>query len=59
MCVNLQRAEKQVDDAEWLFLVTGGMALSDNVPPNPAPDWLPETSWSQFQRLDSLPVLKV
>lgn len=59
MCVNLQRAEKNVDDAEWLFLLTGGVALSTGPSPNPAPEWLPETSWQQIQWLHCLPSLKV
>ncbi|XP_037775624.1 dynein heavy chain 7, axonemal-like [Penaeus monodon] len=59
MCVNLQRAEKNVDDAEWLFLLTGGVALSTGPSPNPAPEWLPETSWQQVQWLHCLPSLKV
>ncbi|XP_063594554.1 LOW QUALITY PROTEIN: dynein axonemal heavy chain 7-like [Penaeus indicus] len=58
MCVNLQRAEKNVDDAEWLFLLTGGVALSTGPSPNPAPEWLPETSWQQVQWLHCLPSLK-
>ena len=59
MCVNLQKTEKQIEDSEWLFLVTGGMAMSDSLPPNPASEWLPEILWAQFHRLDSLPPLKV
>ena len=59
MCVNLQRAEKNVDDAEWLFLLTGGVSLSSGPSSNPAPEWLPESSWQQIQWLNSLDKLKV
>ena len=59
VCVNLQRSENKIVDAEWLFLLTGGVALASNATPNPAPDWLPETTWVQFQRLSCLASLKV
>ncbi|XP_063845652.1 dynein axonemal heavy chain 7-like isoform X5 [Scylla paramamosain] len=58
VCVNLQRSENKIVDAEWLFLLTGGVALASNATPNPAPDWLPETTWVQFQRLSCLASLK-
>ncbi|XP_076039498.1 dynein axonemal heavy chain 7-like [Oratosquilla oratoria] len=58
MCINLLRAEKKVDDAEWFFLLTGGLALSSRSSANPAPDWLPDNAWEQFKWLDNLPALK-
>ncbi|KAK7077274.1 Dynein heavy chain 7, axonemal [Halocaridina rubra] len=59
MCVNLQRSENNVDDSEWLFLLTGGVALAADPKPNPASEWLPETSWQQVQWLTCLGSLKV
>ncbi|XP_069175792.1 dynein axonemal heavy chain 7 isoform X4 [Procambarus clarkii] len=58
VCVNLQRSENKVVDSEWLFLLTGGVALAHDPAPNPAPAWLPETTWLQFQWLCCLPSLK-
>ena len=43
-----------VDDNDWRFLLTGGVAL-DNPHPNPAPRWLSEKSWSEVVRVENLP----
>lgn len=59
VCVNLQRSENKIVDSEWLFLLTGGVALATDPMPNPAPEWLPETTWVQVQWLSCLPSLKV
>lgn len=55
MCVIDCRGE--VDDREWRFLLTGGVALS-NPFPNPARDWLSDKSWSEIVRCSELPSLK-
>lgn len=59
MCVNLERSEGSLDNQEWLFLLTGGVALAGSGQPNPAPDWLPDNSWQQIQMMKSIPGLKV
>ena len=46
----------EVDDAEWRFLLTGGVAL-DNPHKNPT-TWLPEKSWSEVVRASALPGLQ-
>ena len=38
---------------EWFFLLTGGTA-TDTEDPNPAPEWLSDASWGEFNRLDAL-----
>ena len=44
----------EIDDNEWRFLLTGGVAL-ENPFPNPAPDWLPDKSWAEIVRVSTLP----
>ena len=46
-----------MDDRDWRFLLTGGVAL-DNPYPNPAADWLSDKSWGEIVRLSDLPSFK-
>nr|XP_015207526.1 PREDICTED: dynein heavy chain 3, axonemal-like [Lepisosteus oculatus] len=54
LCVGLLRGQGEVDQAEWGFLLTGGVTLQAP-PSNPAPDWLQEPSWRELVCLSSLP----
>ncbi|CAF0886975.1 unnamed protein product [Adineta steineri] len=56
LCVNLLKYDKQIDDEEWRFLLTGGVALT-NTFSNPTA-WLPVKSWDELVRLDELTVFK-
>ncbi|XP_043503405.1 dynein axonemal heavy chain 12-like [Polistes fuscatus] len=47
-------ASNQIDKQEFLFFLSGGMALK-KVTQNPAPDWLSDKSWAEIDRIDTLP----
>ncbi|XP_015175416.1 PREDICTED: dynein heavy chain 3, axonemal [Polistes dominula] len=53
LCVGLMRAEEQLNEDLWTFLLTGGVAL-DNPYPNPAPSWLSDKSWSEVVQATAL-----
>lgn len=44
----------KIDEQEWRFLLTGGVAL-ENKFPNPASDWLTDKSWAEMVRCSALP----
>lgn len=47
----------KIDEQEWRFLLTGGVAL-ENKFPNPASDWLTDKSWAEMVRCSALPSFK-
>ncbi|XP_072168572.1 dynein axonemal heavy chain 3-like [Diadema setosum] len=57
LCVGIMSSRGSVDDSEWRFLLTGGVAL-DNPFPNPCPDWLTDKAWAEMVRASDLPCLK-
>jgi len=54
---SVNNIRNQVDELEWRFLLTGGIAL-DNPFPNPAHDWLTDKSWAEITRCSDLAGLK-
>ena len=60
MSINIQRAEKKINDQEWLFFLTGGVTISgEDTEPNPDSELISSSSWQQFSALESLSSLKV
>ncbi|XP_067915582.1 dynein axonemal heavy chain 3-like [Heterodontus francisci] len=54
LCVGIQKSQNLVNDDEWRFLLTGGVALE--IPfVNPAPTWVKDKSWGEIVRLSTLP----
>ena len=52
LCINLMRNRGEIDEAEWMFLLTGGVGL-DNPHASPAA-WLPTKAWDELCRLSAL-----
>lgn len=48
LAVNLKRSEGQLDHKEWMFLLTGGVGLENNIP-IPA-NWMPSRCWDEVVR---------
>ncbi|KAJ8047551.1 Dynein heavy chain 3, axonemal [Holothuria leucospilota] len=53
LCIGIAKGRKEIDENEWKFLLTGGIAL-ENPFPNPAPEWLPDKSWAEIVRVSEL-----
>eukprot|EP01135_Chromosphaera_perkinsii_P007265 Nk52_evm73s745 gene=Nk52_evmTU73s745 len=53
LCIALMKIKKEIIDEEYIFLLSGGIALENNVP-NPAPEWLSDKSWSEIVRVSKL-----
>uniref|UniRef100_A0A6P7FSH9 Dynein heavy chain 7, axonemal isoform X1 n=1 Tax=Diabrotica virgifera virgifera TaxID=50390 RepID=A0A6P7FSH9_DIAVI len=56
LCVNLMKTRGEINTAEWMFLLTGGVGL-ENPNKNPT-DWLVSKSWDELCRLNDLPAFK-
>lgn len=48
LCINLMRESGDVHQAEWMFLLTGGVGL-DNPIPKPA-EWMSNKTWDELCR---------
>ena len=57
LAIRIKMGRKEVDSAEWYFLLTGGVSVG-NPHPNPASTWLSPKSWDEICRLSELPVMQ-
>ncbi|XP_075690041.1 dynein axonemal heavy chain 12 [Rhinoderma darwinii] len=57
LCCNLLMARKEIELQEFMFLLTGGVGLQNNIS-NPAAGWLPDKSWDEICRASDLPAFK-
>ncbi|KAK3519072.1 hypothetical protein QTP70_016355, partial [Hemibagrus guttatus] len=57
LCCNLLLAKKEITYSEFMFLLTGGVGLQNDVP-NPDPSWLQDKSWDEICRASELPGLQ-
>lgn len=57
LCARLQQAAKRIDNEQWRFLLTGGVAVggASDRQPNPAPEWLADRAWNELIRLSAIP----
>lgn len=56
LAVNLLKSRNEINIAEWMFLLTGGVGL-ENPHKNPT-DWLTSKSWDELCRLNDYPAFK-
>ncbi|XP_068702145.1 dynein axonemal heavy chain 3-like [Montipora foliosa] len=54
LCIGIRKGSGKIDEQEWRFLLTGGVAL-ENKFPNPASGWLTDKSWAEIVRCSGLP----
>ncbi|KAI9206289.1 dynein heavy chain and region D6 of dynein motor-domain-containing protein [Polychytrium aggregatum] len=55
LCIGLMKGRNEIDHDEWMFLLTGGLSVSGEMPPNPSPEWLSEKSWTEICKFSQLP----
>ncbi|KAI9203090.1 dynein heavy chain and region D6 of dynein motor-domain-containing protein [Polychytrium aggregatum] len=55
LCAAILKGHNEIDSDEWRFLLTGGVGVGGNIPPNPDPSWVSEKSWNELNRISNLP----
>lgn len=55
LSTRLLKAASKIDIEEWRFLLTGGVTVDRQIPPNPVPSWLSEKAWVELCRLSAFP----
>ncbi|KAM4737020.1 LOW QUALITY PROTEIN: dynein axonemal heavy chain 12-like [Anableps anableps] len=57
LCCNLLLEKGEIEQSEFMFLLTGGVGLQNTVA-NPDPSWLQDKSWDEICRANELPALQ-
>jgi len=57
LCIKLLQMAEEVDQAEFMYLLTGGVQIGENEEKSPA-EWLTEKSWGEVIRCSALPSFK-
>ncbi|KAL7754340.1 hypothetical protein RI367_000321 [Sorochytrium milnesiophthora] len=58
LCTGVAKGDNKINLDEWNFLLTGGVSVESNLPPNPAPEWLSDKSWGDIVRLSNMASFK-
>jgi dynein heavy chain len=58
LCVGILKGAGEIDQEEWMFLLTGGLAIDQNMPTNPAPEWLRDRAWNEAVRISGYSAFK-
>ena len=54
LTTSLMKQFGRLDELCYRFMLTGGVSMSEDTEPNPAPEWLPEKSWAELGRSGDL-----
>ncbi|KAJ3254160.1 Dynein heavy chain 7, axonemal [Boothiomyces macroporosus] len=55
LTVSILRAANEIDPAEWRYILTGGVGVSETIVSNPDNSWITEKSWGEVCRLSDIP----
>lgn len=51
LCAGILKSKGEMENDEWMFLLTGGVSLDSDLPPNPSSDWLSDKAWAELNKL--------
>ncbi|EPZ35039.1 Dynein heavy chain, coiled coil stalk domain-containing protein, partial [Rozella allomycis CSF55] len=55
LCSSILKSHDKINEEEWRFLLTGGLSIEKEIPPNPDKSWISEKTWAELNRLINLP----
>jgi dynein heavy chain, axonemal len=55
LCIGIMKGKNEIDLNEWMFLLTGGIGVEQNLPANPDPKWISDKAWGEIYRFSGLP----